>query len=175
MQLVCLIDRKDLHYLSTPSGYRKTDEDQYIPSIKKFLEALGVGYTTPFVCFSLLPDSADLSDSTTSLAAFGNTPLVLRPEIADEVMLACTRDLQTTASNGWRNRRGNRVTDTYRRMILDLSQVTNEQRREHLQRLSHQFAPNSYAEVRIYRGITWDDILEECRQHLQGSEAERQN
>jgi hypothetical protein len=170
VQLVCYVDRKDLHFLSTPSGYSKTDGSQYVPSIKKFLEALGIGYTNPFVCFSAVPDSCDPNDSTTFLAHFGNTPLMLRPEIADEVMLACTNDLQTTAYNGWKNRSGDRVSDTYRRMIRDLRQATNEQRREHLSSLSHQFASNSYAEVRIYRAITWNDIVEGCRKQFQGIE-----
>ena len=167
MQLVCYVKNEDLHFFSASSGYTKTDADQYIPSLKGFLGSLSLDYVRHFVCFSVLPNSADPNEFTTHVACFGDTPLVLRPEIAVEVMLTCSADLQTTAYNGWKRRRGKRILETYRRMIRDLSRATDEQKREHLRSLSQEFSQNSYAEARIYRAITWDDVEDDCRKRLE--------
>ncbi len=90
MQLVCYIDRRDFPLLQQKSGYWKCDARA--DDIRRFLEAVGNVYVTPFVCMGVLPDGADPDDSSHALHVFGDTPVILRASLADEVQLACVGD-----------------------------------------------------------------------------------
>jgi hypothetical protein len=106
MKFICYVHYSDLPRLSSAEGLIKADEQSYLPSIQSFLRSFGIEYVRPFVCFTVMPDFADPGDSTRNIAVFGEVPLVLRSEIGRELMIACQRDLQTTAYNGWKKRRG---------------------------------------------------------------------
>jgi hypothetical protein len=124
-------------------------------------------YVRPYVCFTVMPDSADPEDSTRSIAVFGEVPLVLRPEIGLEVMIACQRDLQTTAYNGWKKRRGAKPLAEYRRMVMDLQNKKPVDKIAALARLAGELGQGTYPEARIYRAITWEDVDCQCRKEIE--------
>ncbi len=147
MQPVCYANRKDLHFLWGPNGYLKNDLPDFIPAMKNAFAALGLKYEASFVCFSVLPDCDDPYDFTKQVTVFGDTPLILSSKITCEVMLTCTKDLQTTAYNAWKKRHGKHLSETYRRMVRDLSGATDLEKRDHLSDLALQFGKGSYAEA----------------------------
>ena len=168
MQLVCYIDRRDFPLLQQKSGYWKSDARA--DDIRRFLEAVGNVYVTPFVCMGVLPDGADPDDSSHALHVFGDTPLILRASLANEVRLACVGDVQTTAVNGLARRNPAEISALYRRTMVDLTSASADERRACVDRLSSHFDNRGYPEVRIYRTITWDDVEPQCRQALQSQE-----
>jgi hypothetical protein len=166
MQMVSYIDRRDFHLLSENEGYWKKDSKPV--EIRRFLESIGIHYVTPFVCFGVLPDGVNPNDTRNRLHVFGDTPVILRTEIADEVKLACLEDLQTTAVNGLKaGGSSGKIPAQYKQMILDLRKSSVSDRGALLKKLCSQFDAITYVEVRIYRTITWKDVEENCRKRLQ--------
>jgi hypothetical protein len=166
MQFVCYIERRDFPLLAAKEGYWKSDLRS--DEIRQFLESVGVDYITPFVCFGVLPDGANPNDTLHPLHVFGDTPVMLRPEIANEVELACFSDLQNTAVNGLKARTTSGVVSvTHKDLILDLRLASIAEKAAHLRQLCSRFDSRTYSEVRIYRTITWNDVDANCRNRLQ--------
>jgi hypothetical protein len=167
MKFICYVRYSDLSRLSSAEGLTKADELSYVSFIQSFLRSFGIDYIRPFVCFTVMPDFADPADSTRSIAVFGEVPLVLRPEIGLEVMIACQRDLQTTAYNGWKKRRGMKPPAEYLRMLTDLRYTKPVDKIATLARLAGELGQGTYPEARIYRAITWKDVDCQCRKEFE--------
>lgn len=114
------MNRRDFPRLSSKEGYWK--EDLLPDVIRRFLRCIGIEYVTPFVCFGVLPDGANPNNTLHPIHAFGDTPVILRVEIASEVGLACCADLQTTAKNGlMAGGTSGAIPANYKKMIVDLT------------------------------------------------------
>jgi hypothetical protein len=136
--------------------------------IRRFLKYIRAEYVTPFVCFGVLPDDADPNDARHPLHAFGDTPVILRRDIAREVGLACYADVQTTAENGLKaGGTSGAIPANYKERLVDLSKRSLPDKIAHLKNLCSHFGTRKYPEARIYRTITWSDVDDNCRNQLQ--------
>src|ERR1017187_1002146 len=157
MQLVCYIDRRDFPRLSSKEGYWKSDERA--DDVQRFLNHLGIQYVTPFVCIGVLPDQADPYDTLHPLHVFGDTPVMLCEQIAEEVAMACPADVQNTAVNGLKaHEASGTIAAGYKSMIVDLSSASVPDKVARVKALCSHFERRTYPEVRIYRTITWNDV-----------------
>lgn len=158
MRLISYINFAELELLD--DGYTMTD--QLASTVKTYLALLQIRYVSPFACIGVVPDNWKVG-STHPLNAFGDTPLILRQSVAEELRLSCESDIQNTAANGlafWK--RVHRLPSNPG--IIDLYEVHDKL--EYAQRLASAWTNRSYPEVRLYRGLRWSDIDDECAKRL---------
>ncbi len=160
MHLISFINFADLELLD--SGY--TMSDQLASTVERYLTLFKIPYVSPFACIGIVPDNQEVS-SLHPLNAFGDTALVLKPSLAEELRIACKSDIQNAASNGlafWSRTR--RVPSHL--TVVNLDGVSNKW--GYVQRLASFSTDQSYPEARLYRGLRWSDIDDECADRLRG-------
>ena len=158
MHLISFINFAELELLD--DGYTMTD--QLASTVKTYLALLKIQYVSPFACIGVVPDNWK-DNSSHPLNAFGDTRLILRQSVAEELRLSCESDIQNTSANGlalWK--RVHKLPSNP--SIIDLCEVHDKL--EYIQRLASAWTNQSYPEVRLYRGLRWSDIDDECAERL---------
>lgn len=158
MHLISFINFEDLELLDT--GYTMTD--QLASTVGRYLALFKIPHVSPFACIGIVPDNQRVS-SFHHLNAFGDTALILKPCLVEELRISCKTDIQNAASNGlsfWNRNR--RVAPHLK--IVDIGEIQDKV--NYVQRLASASTDQSYPEARIYRGLVWSDIDDECAHRL---------
>lgn len=158
MHLISFINFEDLELLDT--GHTMTD--QLASTIGRYLALFKIPYVSPFASIGIVPDNQKVSSSH-HLNAFGNTALIIKPSLVEELRISCRTDIQNAAFNGlsfWNRTR--RVAPHLK--IVDIGGVRDKLK--YVQRLASASTDQSYPEARIYRGLVWSDIDDECAHRL---------
>lgn len=158
MHLITFINFADRNLLDT--GY--TMKDQLASTVSRYLALSKIPYVSPFACIGIVLDNQRVS-STHPLNAFGDTPLVLKPDLVEELQISCKADIQNAASNGLRFWNRNRRMAPHLK-IVDMRDMQNKS--EFVHKLALASGETNYPEARIYRGLTWADLDDECARRL---------
>ena len=160
MQLISFINFAELERLD--NGHTMTD--QLASTVKDYLGLLGIAYASRFTCIGVVPDNVQVSGSH-PLHVFGDTPLLLRKTVAQDLRLTCESDVQNSAKNALDQWKQERKLPAHPKFI-DLGDVRFEDKLAHAEGLAAAWDSQNYPEVRIYRSLVWCDIDDECAEQL---------
>src|SRR5437879_4928912 len=97
--------------------------DQLASTVNSFFKRINLDYPDAFVCIFIYGESENHNAPGPHLG-YGE-PYLLNPNtVVPDLVIVCTQDIQTLASNAMQRRENRNAFDGYKRRITDLRRIT---------------------------------------------------